>query len=189
MYRRISGGGVFVKMVSGILENAAKATIGIKALAQYGKMKLSKNLTLGEVTKSATAIKHGISNKPSGDHLSNLIQIANKVFQPVRDHFGKPIAVTSGYRSKALNDLIGGASSSQHSKGEALDLDADVFGGLENWEIFEYIKNNLEFDQLIWEFGSEENPAWVHVSYKSENNRGEVLSAVKQNGRTTYKRW
>ena len=189
MFPKISVEDAFAKMVRGILESAARVIIGIKALAQYERMKLSKNLTLGEVTKSQTAIKYGISNKPSGEHLSNLIQIANKVFQPLRDHFGKPIAVTSGYRSKALNDLIGGASSSQHSKGEALDLDADVFGGLENWEIFEYIKNNLEFDQLIWEFGSEENPAWVHVSYKSENNRGEVLSAIKQNGRAIYKRW
>ena len=188
MFLRISGGDAFAKMVSGIQENAARVIIGIKALAQYGKMKLSKNLTLGEVMKSQTAIKHGISNRPSGEHLSNLIQIANKIFQPVRDNFGKPIAVTSGYRSQALNDLISGASGSQHCKGEGLDLDADVFGGLENWEIFEFIKNNLEFDQLIWEFGDDENPDWVHVSYKSEKNRGEVLSAVKQNGRTIYVR-
>jgi zinc D-Ala-D-Ala carboxypeptidase len=148
-------------------------------------MKLSKNLTLDEATKSATAIKNGISNKPSSEHLSNLIQIATKIFQPVRDHFQKPIIVSSGYRSKALNDLIGGASGSQHSKGEALDLD----GSVENFLIFEYIKNNLEFDQLIWEFGDDENPDWVHVSYKTENNRGEVLQAVRQNGRVIYKIW
>jgi len=148
-------------------------------------MKLSKNLTLDEATKSATAIKNGISNKPSGEHLSNLIQIATKIFQPVRDHFQKPIVVSSGYRSKALNDLIGGASGSQHSKGEALDLD----GSVENAYIFEFIKNNLEFDQLIWEFGDDENPDWVHVSYKTENNRGEILQAVRQNGRVIYKIW
>ena len=148
-------------------------------------MRLSKNLSVKEVTKSATAIKNGISNKPSGEHLSNLIQIATKIFQPVRDHFQKPIIVSSGYRSKALNDLIGGASGSQHSKGEALDLD----GSVDNFLIFEYIKNNLEFDQLIWEFGDDENPDWVHVSYKSEDNRGEVLQAVRQNGRVIYKRW
>jgi len=155
------------------------------ALFQYKNMKLSKNLTLDEATKSATAIKNGISNKPSGEHLSNLIQIATKIFQPVRDHFQKPIIVSSGYRSKALNDLIGGASGSQHSKGEALDLD----GSVENFLIFEFIKNNLEFDQLIWEFGDDENPDWVHVSYKTENNRGEVLQAVRQNGRVIYKIW
>ena len=155
------------------------------ALFHYKNMKLSKNLTLDEATKSATAIKNGISNKPSGEHLSNLIQIATKIFQPVRDHFQKPIIVSSGYRSKALNDLIGGASGSQHSKGEALDLD----GSVDNFLIFEYIKNNLEFDQLIWEFGDDENPDWVHVSYKTENNRGEVLQAVRQNGRVIYKIW
>lgn len=157
----------------------------LKALFQYDTMKLSKNLTLSEATKSHTAIKYGISNKPSGDHLSNLIQIANKIFQPIRDHFNEPIIVSSGYRSKALNDLIGGASGSQHSKGEALDLD----GSVENAYIFEFIKNNLEFDQLIWEFGDDENPDWVHVSYKTENNRGEVLQAVRQNGRVIYKIW
>ena len=185
MFLRISAGDASVKMVSGILENAARVIIGIKGSVASQRMRLSKNLTLGEATKSHTAIKYGISNKPSGDHLSNLIQIASKIFQPVRDHFQKPIIVSSGYRSQALNDIIGGASASQHSKGEALDLD----GSVENFLIFEYIKNNLEFDQLIWEFGDDENPDWVHVSYKSGKNRGEVLQAVRQNGRVIYKRW
>ena len=185
MFLRINAGDAFAKMVSGILENAARVIIGIRGSVASQRMKLSKNLTLGEATKSATAIKNGISNKPSVEHLSNLIQIATKIFQPVRDHFQKPIIVSSGYRSQALNDLIGGASGSQHSKGEALDLD----GSVENFLIFEFIKNNLEFDQLIWEFGDDENPDWVHVSYKTENNRGEVLQAVRQNGRVIYKRW
>ena len=185
MFLRISAEDASVKMVSGILENAARVIMLIKGSVASRKMKLSKNLTLGEATKSHTAIKYGISNKPSGEHLSNLIQIASKIFQPVRDHFQKPIIVSSGYRSQALNDIIGGASGSQHSKGEALDLD----GSVENFLIFEYIKNNLEFDQLIWEFGDDENPDWVHVSYKSENNRGEVLQAVRQNGKVIYKRW
>ena len=88
-----------------------------------------------------------------------------------------------------MNDRIGGASGSQHSKGEALDLDADVYGGLENYQLFHYIMDNLEFDQLIWEFGTEENPDWVHVSCKKENNRGEVLRAVRQNGKVVYTRW
>ena len=185
MFLRTNAGAAFAKMVSGILENAARVIMLIRGLVASQRMRLSKNLTLGEATKSATAIKHGINNKPSGEHLSNLIQIANKIFQPVRDHFNEPIVVSSGYRSKALNDLIGGASGSQHSKGEALDLD----GSVENAYIFEFVKNNLEFDQLIWEFGDEENPDWVHVSYKSENNRGEVLRAVRQSGRVIYKRW
>jgi len=185
MFHKIIEGDAFVRMVSGILENAARVIMLIRALVISRRMKLSKNLTLGEATKSHTAIKYGISNKPSGEHLSNLIQIASKIFQPVRDHFQKPIIVSSGYRSQALNDIIGGASASQHSKGEALDLD----GSVENFLIFEYIKNNLEFDQLIWEFGDDENPDWVHVSYKSENNRGEVLQAVRQNGKVIYRRW
>jgi hypothetical protein len=185
MFLRTNAGDAFAKMVSGILENAARVIMLIRGLVASQRMRLSKNLTLGEATKSATAIKHGINNKPSGEHLSNLIQIASKIFQPVRDHFNEPIIVSSGYRSKALNDLIGGASGSQHSKAEALDLD----GSVENAYIFEFIKNNLEFDQLIWEFGDEENPDWVHVSYKSENNRGEVLRAVRQSGRVIYKIW
>lgn len=185
MFLRISAEDVFARMVSGILENVARVIMLIKGSVASRRMKLSKNLTLGEATKSHTAIKYGISNKPSGEHLSNLIQIASKIFQPVRDHFQKPIIVSSGYRSQALNDIIGGASGSQHSKGEALDLD----GSVDNFLIFEYIKNNLEFDQLIWEFGDDENPDWVHVSYKSENNRGEVLQAVRQNGKVIYKRW
>jgi len=112
MFLRISAEDVFARMVSGILENAARVIIGIKGSVASRRMRLSKNLTLGEATKSHTAIKYGISNKPSGDHLSNLIQIANKIFQPVRDHFQKPIIVSSGYRSQALNDIIGGASGS-----------------------------------------------------------------------------
>lgn len=98
-----------------------------------------------------------------------------------------PVAVSSGYRSNALNDLIGGSKRSQHSKGEALDLDADVYGGITNRQIFEYIRESLDYDQLIYEFGTDEEPAWVHVSYKSEGNRREVLKAYKDNGQTKYK--
>lgn len=153
-------------------------------------MILSKNLSLAEVTKSATAIKHGIANAPNSLHLTNLKAVATNIFQPCRDYFGKPLAVTSGYRSEALNDLIGGSKRSQHSKGEALDLDAQVYGGLTNRELFMYIKDHLEFDQLIGEFPDDVGEfAWVHCSYKSEGNRGEVLVAYKDNGKTRYKRW
>jgi len=189
MFLKTSGGDAFAKMVSGILENVARAIIGIKGSVALQKMKLSKNLTLAEVTKSATAIKQGISNQPTIEHMENLKAVAENVFQPIRDYFDKPIAVTSGYRSQELNQLIGGASRSQHSKGEALDLDADVFGGLENYQLFHRIKDHTDFDQLIWEFGDDENPAWVHVSYSRTKNRGEVLQAVKQNGKTIYKKW
>ena len=150
-------------------------------------MMLSKNLSLAEVTKSATAIKHGIANEPTQEHLQNLKSVAENVFQPIREHFAMPVGVSSGYRSNALNDLIGGSKRSQHSKGEALDLDADIYGGITNSDIFEFIKNHLDYDQLIYEFGTDEEPAWVHVSYKSEGNRREVLKAYKANGQTKYK--
>lgn len=150
-------------------------------------MKLTKNLTLAEVTKSATAKRKGISNEPTIEHMENLKAVAENIFQPIRNEFGVPLAVTSAYRSMDLNRLIGGSLASQHCKGEALDLDADVFGGLSNKEIFLFIKDHLEFDQLIWEFGNEENPAWVHVSYKKSGiNRGEVLRAVRKEGKVRY---
>lgn len=150
-------------------------------------MKLSKNLTLAEVTKSATAKRRGISNDPSIEHLENLKAVAENVFQPLRDYFNTPVAITSGYRSRELNDLIGGSAASQHSKGEALDIDCPSYSGLSNREVFKYIKDHLTFDQLIWEFGNESDPDWVHVSYKrSGRNRGEVLRAVRVNEKTRY---
>ena len=151
-------------------------------------MKLTENLSLAEVTKSATAIRMGITNTPSATHLIALKEVSKNIFQPCREHFGKPLAVTSGYRSEALNEAIGGSKTSQHSKGEALDLDADVFGGFSNAELFNYIKSSLDFDQLIWEFGNNNNPAWVHCSYKTRGNRNEVLIAIKTNGKTTYRK-
>ena len=151
-------------------------------------MKLTKNLSLAEVTKSATAIRMGIANTPSATHLIALKEVSKNIFQPCREHFGKPLAVTSGYRSEALNEAINGSKNSQHSKGEALDLDADVFGGFSNAELFNYIKNHLDFDQLIWEFGNNNNPAWVHCSYKTRGNRNEVLIAIKTNNQTTYRK-
>jgi len=150
-------------------------------------MNLSKNLSLAEVTKSATAKRRGISNEPSIEHLENLKAIAENIFQPMRDHFKVPITISSGYRSKELNDAIGGSLASQHCKGEALDIDCAPYSGLSNREVFEYIREHLEFDQLIWEFGNDSDPDWVHVSYKrSGKNRGEVLKAVRKNGRTRY---
>jgi len=152
-------------------------------------MKLSDHLTVKEATKSATATRLGIDNSPTIAHLEALKTTAKMIFEPVRKHFNVPIAVTSGYRSKALNDAIKGSSRSQHCHGQALDIDADVFGGVTNKEIFEFIKNHLDFDQLIWEFGDDENPAWVHVSYTPGVNRGEVLKAYRDGGRTKYKKF
>ena len=157
------------------------------ALFQYKNMKLSKNLTLDEVTKSATAIKKGISNEPTIEHMENLKAIAENIFQPAREHFGVPIAVTSGYRSEELNNLIGGSSrTSQHCKGQALDIDAHVYGGVTNKDLFEYLLDHTDFDQLIWEFGVAQDPDWVHVSYKKEGNRGEVLRAKRIKGKVHY---
>ena len=149
-------------------------------------MMLSKNLSLAEATKSATAIKHGIANDPTPEHLQNLKESAEKIFQPIRDHFATPLAVSSGYRSAALNQRIGGSKSSQHMQGKAFDLDAHIFGGVTNNEIFNFIKDNLDFDQLIWEFGTEDEPDWVHVSYNGSENRKQILRAVRNNGRTQY---
>ncbi|MCP4354369.1 MAG: peptidase M15 [Proteobacteria bacterium] len=142
-------------------------------------MRLSKNLTLSEVTKSNTAIKKNIPNQPTKQHLQNLTVLAQKVFQPIRDYFDKPIYISSGYRSKELNKYIGGASRSQHSKGEAIDIDNDFRNSVTNKEIFDYIKDNLDFDQLI----NEQNYSWIHVSYKSSGNRNKVLDMV--NGKYT----
>ncbi len=153
---------------------------------------LSANLTLVEVTKSSTAKRLGIDNIPTAEHLANLKLVAQNIFQPIREHFQKPINVSSGYRSKALNDATPGSSAtSQHCSGEALDLDQDsMTTGITNKMVFDYIKNNLNFDQLIWEFGDDNNPDWVHVSYESTGRqRKQILKAVRVNGKTTYKPW
>ena len=152
-------------------------------------MQLSKNLYLSEVTKSRTAKRLDISNEPTIEHLINLKELALNIFQPLRDYYGVPIYISSGYRSEALNKAIGGSKSSQHCKGQAIDIDRDAFNSPNNSEIFEYIKNNLEFDQLIWEFGSNTNPDWVHVSYNNKGSqRKQVLIAYKDTrGKTRYK--
>lgn len=152
-------------------------------------MQLSKNLTLAEVTKSSTAKRLGISNEPTPEHLANLKLVAENIFQKVRDHFGKPIGVSSGYRSKALNEATPGSSAtSQHCTGEALDLDQDDMGnGITNKMVFDYIKENLEFDQLIWEYGTAQNPDWVHASYESTGRqRKMVLRCTRVNGKPHY---
>jgi hypothetical protein len=147
-------------------------------------MNLSDNLSLAEATYSATALRKGIANTPSVTHLIALKEVANNIFQPCRNHFGKPLRVTSGYRSEALNEAIGGSKKSQHSKGEALDMQSTK--GYTNKELFTYIKDNLTFDQLIGEFPDNVGEyAWVHCSYKKEGNRGEVLIAYKDENNKT----
>lgn len=149
-------------------------------------MQLSKNLALAEVTRSETAKRKGISNMPTPEHIENFKKLAENIFQPIRDHFGAPIHLSSGYRSAALNKAVGGSSSSQHCKGEAIDIDMDGTA-ITNKQIFDYIKANLNFDQLIWEFGTDANPDWVHVSYNSDGaQRKQILKAVKAGGATKY---
>jgi len=149
-------------------------------------MQLSKNLSLAEVVRSESAKRRNIKNNPTKEHLANLVSIALNVFQPIRDHFLVPIHISSGYRSAALNASIKGASkTSQHSKGQALDIDMDGTK-ITNKQIFDFIKDNIEFDQLIWEFGTDKNPDWVHVSYAKGKNRKQILKAVRRNGKTSY---
>jgi len=151
-------------------------------------MRLSKNLTLKEAIKSNTASRLGIDNTPEDWEIHNLRAVAENVFQPIRDHFGVPIGVSSGYRSKELNKAIGGSKYSQHMIGEALDIDADIFGRVTNAEIFNFVKNNLEWDQMIWEFGNDEEPNWVHISYKeSGNNRKQIKRAYRDERGVHYK--
>lgn len=151
-------------------------------------MQLSEHLSLAEVTRSETAKRKGISNMPTEAHLANFKLLAEKVFEPIRNHFGKPIHISSGYRSDALNKAIGGSKTSQHCSGEAIDIDMDGSAhGITNKMLFDYIKDNIEFDQLIWEFGTSTNPDWVHVSYESTGRqRKQILRAVKKNGSTVY---
>ena len=145
-------------------------------------MNLSKHLALHEMTRSETAKRKGVSNEPTPQHIENMKVLAEKIFEPIRRHFNSPIYISSGYRSAALNKVTQGASkTSQHSSGEAMDIDMDNTGSkVTNTEIFNWIKDNLKFDQLIWEFGNETNPDWVHVSYKVDGTqRGQILRAKK----------
>ena len=146
-------------------------------------------MSLAEVTKSQTATRLGIDNNPTVTHLIALRAVAENIFEPIRKHFGVPVGVSSGYRSNALNDAIGGSSRSQHCHGQALDIDADIYGRITNGELFRYIRHALDFDQLIWEFGDDNDPAWVHVSFVDDgSNRGEILRAYRENGRVKYKK-
>ena len=150
-------------------------------------MKISPNLNLAEITRSDTAKRHGIDNTPTAEHLENFKLLADKVFEPIREHFKTPIFISSGYRSKALNSFIKGSLSSQHCMGQAIDIDMDGSNGeVTNRMVFDFIKNKLDFDQLIWEFGTDFNPDWVHVSYVKGKNRKQKLKAIRTSGKTTY---
>jgi hypothetical protein len=148
---------------------------------------LSKYTTLQEVIKSTQASILKIPNIPNAEQVANLKLVCTEVFDKVREHFGKPIGISSAFRSVELNRRINGAKNSQHMEGKALDIDGDIFGGVSNKAIFDYIKNNCNFDQLIWEFGTENAPDWVHVSYNKEVNRKQILRAIKSGGKTVYR--
>ena len=145
--------------------------------------KISNYISYKEGIFSTTAERLGIDNTPSASILANMVNTACNVFEPLRTHFNHPISVLSFFRCPALNKAVGGASNSQHMTGEAIDLRAT---GIEtNADLFNYIKTNLPFDQLIWEFGDDHNPSWVHVSF-SRRNRKSILKATKTNGHTVY---
>ena len=148
---------------------------------------ISEHISKKEATFSATATRRGIDNTPGEYELQNMELIAEKVFEPLRKHVNGPIKINSFYRSEELNQAIGGSSNSQHCQGRAMDLD-DTYGYMSNADMYNYIKDNLDFDQMIWEFGTEENPDWVHVSYvDADSNRKRCLQAYKEDGKTKYK--
>lgn len=150
--------------------------------------KISEHLDLSEVIRSEQAKRLGISNMPTEEHINNFKLLAENIFEPIRNNFRVPIHISSGYRSVALNKAIKGSSTSQHCKAEAIDVDMDgSSNGVTNKMVFDYIYKNLDFDQLIWEFGTSENPDWVHVSYSSTGKqRKQALRAVRGASGTSY---
>ena len=148
---------------------------------------ISKHVSDKEGVYSATALRRGLNNTPNAEQLKCMGEIAEKLFEPLREWVGGPIKINSFFRSFKLNGAIGGARSSQHMKGQAIDID-DTFGHATNAKMYYWIKENLDFDQIIWEFGNDKNPNWVHISYVSpEKNRNRCLLAYKENGRSKYK--
>ena len=148
-------------------------------------MKLTENFSINELTKSQTAERKGIDNTPSAEHQENLKSLCTHVLQPVRDHFGQVVSVSSGYRSQELCLAIGSKITSQHAKGEAADF--EIFG-VSNKELADYIHEHLDYDQLILEYWKESDPnsGWVHCSYSEGNNRKQYLKAYKESGKTKY---
>ena len=147
---------------------------------------ISKHISDKEGVYSRTALRRDIDNTPTKDHKINMVELAENIFEPLRMYVGGPIKINSFYRSPELNKAIGGSSKSQHCNGQAIDID-DTFGRMSNAEMYEFIKENLDFDQMIWEFGNDSNPNWVHISYVSpQQNRNRCLKAYKEKGKTKY---
>ena len=148
---------------------------------------ISRHVSHREGVRSNTAARKGIENTPSEEQLTKMKLVSEKVFEPLREWVGGPIKINSFFRCYKLNKAIGGSKTSQHMSGQAMDID-DTFGHKTNAEMFNYIKDNLDFDQMIWEFGDDDNPDWVHISYVSpDENRGRRLKAYRVSGKTRYK--
>ena len=147
---------------------------------------ISAHISYKEAVYSRTATRLDIDNNPDDMEVYRMSLIAEEVFEPLRAWVGGPIKINSFFRSPELNTAIGGSTKSQHCQGQAIDLD-DTFGRATNAEMYDFIKEHLDFDQMIWEFGDDDNPDWVHVSYvSSDKNRNRCLKAYKENGRTKY---
>ena len=147
---------------------------------------ISKHVSYKEGVYSITALRLGLNNDPNSFHLNNMKVISEKIFEPLRMHVGGPIKINSFYRGPELNKAIGGSSKSQHCHGQAMDID-DTFGHMSNADMYNWIKENLDYDQMIWEFGDSNNPDWVHVSYVGpEQNRNRCLKAYREGGKTKY---
>ena len=149
-------------------------------------VRISKHISYKEATRSSTALRLGIENVPNQYELQNMEMVAKHVFEPLREAVDAPIKINSFFRCEELNKAIGGSTKSQHCQGRAIDID-DVYGSVSNAFMYYYIKDNLDFDQLIWEFGTDHNPDWVHVSYiDGDSNRKRCLKAIRENGKTKY---
>ncbi|QDP52779.1 MAG: putative peptidase M15 [Prokaryotic dsDNA virus sp.] len=148
--------------------------------------RISEHVSYREGVRSRTADRLGLENVPNTEQLKCMKEIAENVFEPLRAYVGGPIKINSFFRGEPVNTAIGGSKRSQHMKGQAMDLD-DTFGRCSNAEMYHFIKEHLDFDQLIWEFGDEENPNWIHVSYVTHReNRKKLTVALKRDGKVVY---
>jgi len=147
---------------------------------------ISKHISYHEGTYSQTGVRRDLDNTPDDSQLKRMEEVAENLFEPLREWVGGPIKINSFFRGEPVNTAIGGSRKSQHMKGQAIDID-DTFGHKTNAEMYHYVKDNLDFDQLIWEFGTDKNPNWLHISWVSHRpNRKKLTVAKKVNGKTRY---
>ena len=147
---------------------------------------ISKHISYHEGTYSQTGVRRDLDNTPDDKQLKRMEEVAENLFEPLREWVGGPIKINSFFRGEPVNTAIGGSRTSQHMKGQGIDID-DTFGHKTNAEMYHYIKDNLDFDQMVWEFGTDENPNWLHVSWVSHRkNRKKLTIAKKVSGRTKY---